>query len=81
MAEISGVFEVNAGHVVDFTADVDNLTPDQIAQLLYERDPGISICHQCAHDIDDPEPGDLAGFTVDGVEYVLVDGEWVKSDV
>lgn len=79
MADISAVFEVNGSHVIDFTADVHGLDPEQIADLVYQSDPGISVCHQCAHEIDDPESGDLAGFTVDGVEYHQVNGEWVKT--
>ena len=70
MSEISGVFEVNASHTFDAQADVDGLTHDEIAELVYQLDPGISICHQCAHDINDPEPGELVAFVVDGVEYV-----------
>jgi len=69
MSEISATFEVNAGHSIDVTADTKGLTLDQIAEMLYERDPGISLCHECAHEINEPESGDLIGFTVDGVAY------------
>lgn len=68
MTEITAVFEVNASHVVDITADVDGRTPGEIAELLYGEDPGVSLCHACATGIT-AESGDLVSFTVDGVTY------------
>ena len=79
MSKVSGSFEVNASNWAEVEFDTDGLSPDEIVQKLYEEHPGISVCHQCANDIEDPELGDVVGFTVDGVEYIRLDGEWVCS--
>jgi hypothetical protein len=82
MSEITAVFEVFAGLTEDIRLDVKDLSPEQMADKI-ERSTaaGVSLCHECAHEVNDPQVGDLVAFTVDGVEYSKRDGEWVKSDV
>lgn len=81
MAEIRGVFEVFAGTTADLTRDVKGLSPNAMAELVErEAQTCVSLCHECAHDVNDPQVGDMVAFTVDGVEYHQVDGQWVKSD-
>lgn len=81
MAKITATFTVNAGTYAEGVLNVAGLTPDDIAlKVEGELDVDTSVCHQCSHNISDPEPGDLTGFAVDGVEYELRDGHWVVVD-
>lgn len=70
---VTGVFEVNAGAARDVEVAVDGLTIEQVAQALYDQAEGITLCHQCAREMSDPELGDLVEITVDGQTY-LPDG-------
>jgi hypothetical protein len=80
MATIRGTFEVGAGAVGEVDIDVTGMTPDEIAQAFDDAaDVDTSLCHQCAHVIEDPQVGDLVSFTVDGVSYEQRDGKWVVA--
>lgn len=82
MKKYTAVYEVFAGTVVDNEADLEGLTPGEMAERINATaEPYVSVCHQCADSIDDPQAGDLVAFTVDGVEYTRRDGdgEWVAS--
>jgi hypothetical protein len=75
------VYEVFAGTVHDDEADLDGLTPDEMALRINETaEPYVSVCHQCADSIDDPQVGDLVAFMVNGTEYTQDDdGKWVAT--
>ncbi len=77
MSEISAYFAVGGSTWRGLAADVEGKTPDQIADLIDREFSGISLCHQCSSECEDPE-ADLTGFTVDGVDYELVDGQWAR---
>lgn len=75
---VTGTFAVDAGTNGKARIDVAGLTPDEVAELfIRESDAYAGVCHQCAHNIDNPEVGDLVSFTVDGVSYEFRDGHWV----
>lgn len=69
-SSVTGVFTVNAGAARDVEMVVDGLALEQVAQVIYEQAEGISLCHQCAHEMSDPEFGDLTQITVDERTYV-----------
>jgi hypothetical protein len=75
---VTGTFAVDAGTNGKATLDVAGKTPDQIAEeFINGSDAYAGVCHQCARNINDPEVGDLVGFTVDGTDYEFRDGHWV----
>ena len=81
MAEVVAVYEVYASTTATVELD-DAGDPDLVALWLAEdAHPGISLCHQCDDYINDPEIGDLVGFSVDGVQYERDEetGHWVVS--
>jgi hypothetical protein len=81
MTTVTATFEVSAGHTADSELDVANMTPNEIAAWLDENGAdGISLCHQCGHDINDPQIGKLVEFEVDGRHYVFNDntGNWTE---
>ena len=40
--------------------------PQALVDLVTDRaDVGLSLCHQCAHDISDPTVEEMTGFTVE----------------
>lgn len=70
MAEVVASFEVLAGTATTLTLDVAGLTPRALAAMIEENAVvDLSLCHECAHRISDPDSGELTGFTVDGVNY------------
>lgn len=83
MAEIVATYAVHAGTTV--TVELDDVTdPDLVALYLVEDAGGlvdVSVCHQCARSVIDPEAGDLIGFTIAGVTYERDEetGHWVAS--
>jgi hypothetical protein len=82
MKQYTAVYEVFAGTVVDNEADLEGLTPGEMAERIdATAEPDVGLCHQCSHSVIDPQVGDLVAFTVDGVEYTQRDGdgEWVAS--
>lgn len=79
MAHVGASFAVNAGTYAEGELDLSGLSPDQMAERIWELDIDVSLCHQCANGLSDPEPSELVGFNVDGVEYVERDGHWVAS--
>lgn len=77
LVDISATFEVNAGTTSDHRFDITGMTPDEIAKKIEDDAPGISLCHQCARDVVDPEPGELTSFYIDGRSYSKqADGHW-----
>lgn len=76
MAEFRASYAVHGGGYAEGTIP-DGLTVDAMAAAIYDEHPGVSLCHQCGGDISDPEVEEVTGFTVDGVTYERVDGEWV----
>ena len=57
-------------------------TPDMLADLVDAVHPGISLCHQCAYELSDPEPVELVSFTIGGRTYDRgsATGTWAVSD-
>jgi hypothetical protein len=81
LAKIIAAYAISAGGWAEGELDVEGLTPDEMAELVEQTlDPEVSVCHQCAHRISDPEPSAMVGFTVDGVDYEQRDGHWEVSD-
>lgn len=77
LTDVSATFEVGAGTVADYQLDIFNKTPDEIANEIQNDAPGISLCHQCARDVVDPEAGKLTSFYINGKSYSLKgDGHW-----
>lgn len=81
MSEITVVFEVFAGTSADLKRDVSGMSPDELAAVVeVEAETNVSLCHECARDVNDPQVGEMVAFVVDGVEYARDDdGNWVKS--
>lgn len=81
MSEIDAYFAVGGSTWRGLRFDAEGKTPDEIAALIEREFDGVSLCHQCISDCEDPE-AELSGFSVDGVEYLQRDGSWVAvSDV
>lgn len=77
MSKITASFAIEAGGYGEAEFDTTGMSPDEIAKKTFtETDVNTSLCHQCANDVIDPEVSELTGFTVDGVQYVQVDGHW-----
>lgn len=77
LTEISATFEVSGGTTGDYRLDISGLSLDEIAERLQNDAPGISLCHQCARDIVDPESGELTSFYIDDKSYSKQDdGHW-----
>lgn len=80
MAELSKItasYAISAGGWAEGALDLEGLTPDQMAELIEQTlDPEVSVCHQCAHRISDPEPDEMTGFSVDGVHYEKRGDHW-----
>jgi hypothetical protein len=69
MSTIIAAFAVYGGTAVEFELDVEGMTDQEIAEAVEEASGeylDTSLCHQCAHNISDPEAGELTGLTVDG---------------
>lgn len=82
MKKYTAVYEVFAGTVVNNEAELDGLTPGEMAERVDNTaEPYVGLCHQCAGVINDPQVGDLVAFIVDDVEYTRHDGdgEWVAT--
>lgn len=79
MAEFRASYAVHGGGYAEGTIP-DGLSPNEMAEAVYEEHPGISLCHQCGSDISDPEVEAVTSFTINGVEYVQDDdGDWWPS--
>jgi hypothetical protein len=78
MAEIGAFYAVTGSTARTLQLDVEGKTPGEIADMLEEHFDGISMCHQCAPECQDPE-AELNGFHLDGVDYEreLETGHWV----
>lgn len=84
--EIIATYAVHAGATA--IARLDDVTdPDLVALYLSDDvQPDLSVCHQCADNIIDPEVGHLMSFMVNGVTYERerIDGyetgHWVAAD-
>jgi hypothetical protein len=77
--KVGGYFEVAGGTYDEIELDTEKMTPAEIATALAGQAGGVSLCHQCAHEISDPQVGDLVEFTVGGQTYVrdpLTVGGW-----
>lgn len=76
-------FSVGAGAYGECDIDITGLSPDEIADLVFnEAAPDTTLCHQCADHVSDPEVEELTGFSVGGVEYVKQqDGHWTVEYV
>jgi hypothetical protein len=66
---VVGVFTIN-GSATRGVEMADGLTVEQVAERMYAEAEGVSLCHQCAGEIDDPELGDLTQLVIDGKVYV-----------
>ncbi|GLZ34849.1 hypothetical protein Lesp02_70360 [Lentzea sp. NBRC 105346] len=75
-ANIIATFAVYAGTTVEFELDVEGMTDQEIAEAV-EAASGDHIdtrlCHQCAHNVVDPEAQELTGLTVDGRDIELTE--------
>lgn len=80
MSEIGAYFAVGGSTWRGMQIDTEGKAPDEIAALVEREFDGVSLCHQCISDCEDPE-AELTGFSMDGVEYEQRDGVWVVSDV
>ena len=78
MSKIVAAYTVTGGTARVFNLDVTDKTPDEIAALLDREFDGVSMCHQCAPECEDPE-GELSSFTIGGVDYERRDGQWVAA--
>lgn len=67
-------FAVNATTVAEFTLDVTGMSDAEIIEAVdaatYDH-IDTSVCHQCGHNVSDPEAGDMTGLTVGGREIDL----------
>lgn len=81
MADIVATYAVHAGTTA--TVRLGDVTdPDMVALYLSDDvQPDVSVCHECADNIIDPEVAHLVSFTVDGVAYEQdkETGHWVES--
>lgn len=80
MSEVSAYFTVTGSTGRRITIDAEGKTPEEIAALIDDQFDGVSLCHQCNSECEDPS-GELTGFTLDSVEYEERGGWWVKADV
>ncbi len=78
MSKIVASFTVTGGTARTFNLDIADKTPGEIADLLDREFDGVSLCHQCSPECEDPE-GELSSFTIDGVDYERRDGHWVTA--
>jgi hypothetical protein len=81
VSRVSASFSVGAGTWAEGEIDTDGMSLDDIAEAVYEIHPGISLCHQCAGELSDPEVVELTSFTLDGTEYTYNEdtGKWEAS--
>jgi hypothetical protein len=79
--EVIAAYAVHGGTTV--TVELEDVSdPNMVALWLIEDNPvGVSLCHECGHEISGPEIGELLSFTVNGVDYERDDetGHWVAS--
>jgi hypothetical protein len=76
---VSGTFAVAGSTWREIQLDVAGMSPAQIAVALEEQADGVSLCHQCGPECEDPELDGLTSMNVAGVEYVRDDtGAWVE---
>lgn len=80
MAEIGASFAVEGSTYRELEIDTKGLTIDQVAQAIESQAGGVFLCHACSSECQDPELGELAGFTIDGVEYVSTPDGWRRAD-
>ena len=78
MTTVRGSWKVEAGNSAEFDIDTAGKTPEEVAYLLDERHPGVSVCHQCDDDVTDPELGDLTEFEMNGKTYTNRAGKWIE---
>lgn len=78
MAGIDAYYSVTGSTARSLQLDVEGKTPGEIADMLEAHFDGVSMCHQCAPDCQDPE-AELQGFHLDGVDYErdTQTGHWV----
>jgi len=69
IVKVAGSFAVHGGTYTEVEIDVTGLTVDQIAEVL-ENESYVSLCHECAGKVSDPEVGEMTSLEIDGVEYV-----------
>lgn len=74
--KVVGVWEVNASHTEEVEVPATAVTPDEIADAVDFAAAGVSVCHQCASDVDGAELGDLVSFTMGNVDYVKRGDHW-----
>jgi hypothetical protein len=81
MKHFTAVYEVVAGTPYVGEAELEGLSPDDMAIAIDQvSEPNPSVCHQCADGIDDPQVGDLVGFVIDGKSYMRQDdGTWIED--
>lgn len=58
-------------------ADITGPSIQEIADAVDAAASDVSVCHQCAHDISDPELGEMRAMTVNGVYYERGDDDGV----
>ncbi len=73
MSHVSASFSVGAGSWAEGEIGTEGLTLAEVAEAAYELHPGISLCHQCAGELSDPEVLELTSLVIDGVEYTYSD--------
>lgn len=79
--DVEATFSVVGGNAETVTVDVDGKTLEQVALAVLEGAQGISLCHECGHQISDPCQEDVTGMRFEGQDYAPnPDGTWRKYD-
>jgi hypothetical protein len=75
---VVGVWPVEGSHVEDHTLNVpDPLDPAKVEKLLDAAVQGVSLCHECGHDVNNAMLGQLVSMTIGDVDYERhADGSW-----
>jgi hypothetical protein len=77
MIEIVACFAVTGSTARNMKIDIEGKTPDEIADLVDGEFDGVSMCHQCAPNCEDPE-AELTAFTIGSTDYERADGHWIE---
>jgi hypothetical protein len=76
-AEVTATFAVSGGHTAKGRLNLLDLSPTEIAERIHLQLPAsVVLCHECAHEVVDPELGELTGFEVGGTEFVRTARGW-----
>lgn len=81
-ATVVATFEVFGGYTeVIELPDITGMSVDQIVDVANVNVSGISLCHECGHEINDPSLGDVTSLVINDVDYVyVVNSGWRRAD-